>query len=61
MNEDYTLEKIADVLDNHFVDGDLVTENNVLEHVVKLLEENAELLEKNERLQEDLVDMSENL
>ena len=55
------LEQIADALDNHFVDGDLVTVDNVYEHVITLMDENTTLSKEIEELKEDLEDMSENL
>jgi len=61
MNENYMLEQIADALDNHFVDGDLVTVDNVYEHVITLMDENTTLSKEIEELKEDLEDMSENL
>jgi len=61
MSESIVLETVMDVLDNHFVTEELVTEENVIDRISDLISENDSLYKENERLTEDIEDMSENL
>lgn len=61
MDYELILENIADVLDNYFVDGEVVTEENSLNAVVELINKVQKLEKENERLSEKLDDFVENL
>ena len=61
MDYELVLENIVDVLDNYFVDKEIVTEQNSLDAVVKLIDSVTTLEKENERLLEVIEDLQENL